>query len=755
MTRIRYSVFTVPPGHTLGKMVSWANGMLVKTQQPDAAGATVQTRIATSLTEFMQQVLSERQALVSGVCQYEEAEVCTARRLPALIGRGAYVARTRACFQFEEAPGVLFLDHDPKPGSKPYTELELVNLLRTVVPGFVNVTIGQKVSSSSHLIAPDGNQVSGLSGQHLFAIVSNAQFIPMFGTRINQYFWLAGHGWYDVAANGALRPRTPFDGTVWQPERMAFTRAACRNGVRQWLPTPKVFAGALDHLFGEFPLEEELIPQLSDDELRRVSELQAEAAAAVQPEAARKREAWVASRTDEIIARSPEGLNREQVRTRILEALDGGILPLDLILISEHGEQVTVGDLLADPDRWHEKRFADPIEPDYRGDRRIAIAYLKDTRIPLIYSHARGEMRYPLVNNRSALSEFEDLTLLPSGQTLRRKFQPQSAADFARGAPASWIIKNVLPAAGLAMIYGPSGSGKTFITLDMLWALATGSPWAGHATKRLRVVYVAAEGRAGLRMRLRAFENARGASLSDLPFDVISDTPDLRTADVDRLIAEIEENGGADVVAIDTLAQATSGADENSGQDMGPVLTKCAELIEQLGATVLLLHHSGKEASKGSRGWSGIKGALDAEFRVERHEHHSSITISKQKDGPEGETVYFELQTVYLGEDADGDPTSSCTVRLLDSVSVQRADPKGRRQTQLLAKLRSLEEFGPVKRDVLLEAVLEEQAADCPGQDPVRKDALVRSLSTLERAGRLLLKDGLVSSTNATSHHKA
>jgi hypothetical protein len=238
-----------------------------------------------------------------------------------------------------------------------------------------------------------------------------------------------------------------------------------------------------------------------------------------------------------------------------------------------------------------------------------------------------------------------------------------------------------------------------------------------------------------------------------LPFNILPDTPDLRSADAELLIDAIEANGGADVIVIDTLAQATSGADENSGQDMGPVLAKCSAMIERLGATVVLVHHSGKDASRGSRGWSGIKGALDTELHVVRHETHSSISVTKQKDGPEGKTISFELQPVELGFDAEGDPVVSRTVRHLNAAEVSKDDPKGKWQTRIYDELLALEGFGSVQRESLLAAVIIRQAADYPNEQPVRKDALLRSLRKLITRGTVVLQDGCVSSTSTTKTH--
>ena len=64
-----------------------------------------------------------------------------------------------------------------------------------------------------------------------------------------------------------------------------------------------------------------------------------------------------------------------------------------------------------------------------------------------------------------------------------------------------------------------------------------------------------------------------------------------------------------DEVIVDTLAQVTAGADENAGKDMAPAYRHCEELMRLTGAGVGLVAHTGKDVSKGVRGWSGAEGA--------------------------------------------------------------------------------------------------------------------------------------------------
>lgn len=229
----------------------------------------------------------------------------------------------------------------------------------------------------------------------------------------------------------------------------------------------------------------------------------------------------------------------------------------------------------------------------------------------------------------------------------------------ARPAP-NWIIKGVLPKAGLVVLYGESGSGKSFVALDMAACIALGRPWRERRVRQGRVVYIAAEGAGGFRNRSVALCQHLGIQPVDLPLDVIADAPNLLQKDDALDVAR--SIGRADVVVIDTFAQVTPGANENAGEDMGKALAHCAGIHRATGATVLLVHHSGKDASKGARGWSGIKAAADAELEVTKTPAGRALRTSKMKDGDDSLSWGFGLDIVTIGVDEDGDPITSCVV---------------------------------------------------------------------------------------------
>lgn len=253
-----------------------------------------------------------------------------------------------------------------------------------------------------------------------------------------------------------------------------------------------------------------------------------------------------------------------------------------------------------------------------------------------------------------------------------KRFGSTSIDELMAEPELTWLIEGVLPQAEVGVLFGQPRAGKSFLVLDMMLAIARGVPWRGFPVQQCRVAYVIAEGTRGLKLRLRAYEHTHGVQIGRLPIAVHKQTTPnfLLPKDAEDLAAAINEEGGAGLIVVDTLAQTTPGADENSSKDMGRALANCKKLAALTGALVLAVHHSGKDATRGARGWSGLKGNVDAEFEVTRSESEpstASLYVSKLKDAEDGQEYRFKLRTVVYGLGPDGKEQSSMVVEHVDT----------------------------------------------------------------------------------------
>lgn len=234
-----------------------------------------------------------------------------------------------------------------------------------------------------------------------------------------------------------------------------------------------------------------------------------------------------------------------------------------------------------------------------------------------------------------------------------------------------WLIKHVVPAESLGMMFGGSGTFKSFISLDLALHVAHGLPWLGRRTTQGSVIYIAAEGGAGLWPRIDAWHRARNLRWSDIKqrFRVVPVAVDLGT-EAWRVVDAAQAVGQTpSLVLVDTLSQ-TFGGEENSAAEMAAYLKALGARFRALwGCAVLVIHHSGHLATERPRGSSAIRGNVDFLMGVFRDEKEmlATLTCTKQKDGDTFDDTTFSLSKFRLGTDEDGDEVTSLVARHLTS----------------------------------------------------------------------------------------
>ena len=254
--------------------------------------------------------------------------------------------------------------------------------------------------------------------------------------------------------------------------------------------------------------------------------------------------------------------------------------------------------------------------------------------------------------------------LLAKAAPVAGRYRLSTADDLAQLPPMRWLVRGVLPAQGLGAVYGPPGCGKTFIALDLAAAVAEGARWFGYTVKSTSVVYVGLEGEGGLAQRVQAWSKHHHRKLPDRLQFVIAQPFDLLEPDDLVELAEAIQAacGPGALIVIDTLNRAAPGADENDSADMGRIIDGAKRLQALLDGLVLLVHHSGKDTSRGMRGHSSLIAAIDAAIEVRHESGCREWRIAKAKDAPDAEVIGFQLEPVVLGLDDDGLPVTSCVV---------------------------------------------------------------------------------------------
>lgn len=237
------------------------------------------------------------------------------------------------------------------------------------------------------------------------------------------------------------------------------------------------------------------------------------------------------------------------------------------------------------------------------------------------------------------------------------------SADLAEAAAADPLIDGLLDRGAMSVLYGASNEGKTFVMLDLAYHIAMGRPWNGRRVHRGPVVYVVAEGGNQIHKRTKALRERYGAE--GVLFDLIVAPVNLLRAgeDLSQLIAAVraaEAKRGAKVelVVVDTLSRALAGGDENSSVDMGAIVRNLDRLRVETGAHLAVVHHTGKDATRGARGHSLLRAATDTELEVAG----GRLTTRKQRDMAERVDLAFSLESIDVGRDREGRPLMGAVV---------------------------------------------------------------------------------------------
>ncbi len=198
---------------------------------------------------------------------------------------------------------------------------------------------------------------------------------------------------------------------------------------------------------------------------------------------------------------------------------------------------------------------------------------------------------------------------------------------------------------------------------------------------------------------------ARGIPRRGIPFVLSNQSADmLDTESVQTIIEEAEaaaERHGAQPVlfVLDTLSRNFGAGDENSSQDMKSFIDALDTIrLSFPGCTVLTVHHSGHADKSRARGSTVFRAAMDTEYLVEKDGITIKLSNSKMKDAARQPDVFFEMEDVILGEEADGTPFGSAVLRKLDEAPQQMKKLTEIQQIALQAFRDAVDDFGQVDR---------------------------------------------------------
>ena len=310
------------------------------------------------------------------------------------------------------------------------------------------------------------------------------------------------------------------------------------------------------------------------------------------------------------------------------------------------------------------------------NDAMLAITSMLDSHIPESDLDRREKLSINPINSDDYLNKDEcsdvDQAIPPkdagvpvhNGST---KYFDYSVLSKGYDSSIDWVIKGYIPQNSFGVIYGASESFKSFHAISWAASIASGREWNGARIRKSPVLYVAAEGGIGASRRAKGWEityneNTQLDYLYAIKSPVFVGSADQVSAIVNtaRLI-ERDTGEKVSVIFLDTLARCFGGADENKTADMNLFVSGCDKIKDETGASIVVVHHTGKNKEKDARGSSALRAACDFEYLIDRPDKDLFYILkcTKVKDSEPPKAEAFDMNTRLLFVDQDDDEVTT------------------------------------------------------------------------------------------------
>jgi hypothetical protein len=229
-----------------------------------------------------------------------------------------------------------------------------------------------------------------------------------------------------------------------------------------------------------------------------------------------------------------------------------------------------------------------------------------------------------------------------------------------------WLIDQLWGASAVGVIGGAPKCSKTWLALDMSLSVATGTA----CLERYQVpqpgpvlVYLAEDSLAVVRERVEGIARHRGLDVDSIPIHVIT-SPVLR---LDRephrtQLLQTARQLRPRLLLLDPLVR-LHGIDENHAGEVAELLAYFRSLQRELELSVVLVHHTRKNAAGGAAAGLGLRGSSDIHAFGDsnlylRRTGDRLMLCSEHRAAAAARSVYLELvasdaQTTHLAVTGD------------------------------------------------------------------------------------------------------
>lgn len=206
-----------------------------------------------------------------------------------------------------------------------------------------------------------------------------------------------------------------------------------------------------------------------------------------------------------------------------------------------------------------------------------------------------------------------------------------------------WLVEGMIPLGGVITLTGAAGSGKSSVALCLGHAVATGQPFLGQPTKQRKVLILDREN--GLYVYSERFKRFALERTPDLNvWGLWNEECSPQDPDYPGLIAYVQQH--EPLLIFDSLVAFHTDGSEQDATETRKFMQKMRDLTKH-GATVILIHHTGKaESAQVYRGSSDIPAGSDTMWLLkQRKSLLASMTLkcTKSREGKIEETIAFGL----------------------------------------------------------------------------------------------------------------
>ncbi|GAA0028611.1 hypothetical protein [Bradyrhizobium ottawaense] len=305
------------------------------------------------------------------------------------------IARTRDFIDYRSgAPSWLLIDFDSKGmPSEVKAKIDasggMWDCLLKIAPGLARAARVSRSSTSAGLNRGDtGDLIPGSDGEHHYLLVADGGDIERFLNDLHDRCWLHGFGWHMIGRAGQLLERSIVDRMVGFGERLCFEGAPLivpplvQNSSKR---EPRVFDGhAID--------SGRVVPAPTEYDRHRINLAKADSKRALSKAAGE-----VADKHDQDLAKAVSARSGTPTATalRLVKARHQGVLYSDIELEFDRLGSVTVGAVLATPERYVNETLADPLEGVSYGRGKAMVMRGREGDL-VIHSFAHGRSFYSL-----------------------------------------------------------------------------------------------------------------------------------------------------------------------------------------------------------------------------------------------------------------------------------------------------------------------------------------------------------------------